>query len=60
MEEQNENYYKKSFAFISNPNYAMPVKDPIFVNAAKFAEKIIRKDKGLIAEAIGTAGQRCF
>ena len=48
---------KKSFAFISNPNYAMPVTDPIFVNAAKFAEKVIRKDKGLIAEAMGYAGK---
>ena len=48
---------KKSFAFVSNPNYAMPVTDPIFVKAAQFAAQVIRKDKGLIAEAIGTAGK---
>ena len=48
---------KKSFAFLSNPNYAMPVTDPIFVNAAKFAAQVIRKDKGLISEAMGYAGK---
>ena len=48
---------KKSFAFLSNPNYAMPATDPIFVNAAKFAAQVIRKDKGLISEAMGYAGK---
>ena len=48
---------KKSFAFLSNPNYAMPVTDPIFKNAAKFAAQVIRKDKGLISEAMGYAGK---
>jgi len=48
---------KKSFAFLSNPNYAMPVTNPIFINAAKFAEKVIRKDRNLIDEAIQAAGK---
>jgi len=48
---------KKSFAFLNNPGRGMPVTDPIFVNAAKFAEGVIKADKGLIAEAIGAAGK---
>ena len=35
----------------------MPASDPIFINAAKFAEKVIRKDRNLIDEAIAAAGK---
>ena len=35
----------------------MPVTDPIFINAAKFAAQVIRKDRGLISEAMGYAGK---
>jgi len=48
---------KRSFAFISNPNYAMPVTDPIFVKAAKFAASVIKKDKNLVDEAVKAAGK---
>ena len=52
-----KSYIKKSFSFLNNPGYAMPASDPIFVNAAKFAEKVIKKDKNLIDEAIAAAGK---
>ena len=52
-----KSYIKKSFSFLNNPGYAMPASDPIFINAAKFAEKVIRKDRNLIDEAIAAAGK---
>jgi hypothetical protein len=52
-----KSYIKKSFAFLNNPGYAMPTSNPIFVNAAKFAEKVIRKDRNLIDEAVAAAGK---
>ena len=52
-----KSYIKKSFAFLNNPGYAMPASNPIFVNAAKFAEKVIRKDRNLIDEAVAAAGK---
>jgi len=50
-------YVKKSFAFLNNPGRAMPNDNPIFKNAAKFAENLIRSDKNLIEEAVMAAGK---
>jgi len=52
-----KSYIKKSFAFLNNPGYAMPITNPIFKNAAKFVEKVIKKDRNLIDEAIAAAGK---
>ncbi len=35
----------------------MPPSDPIFKNAVKFAEKVIKKDRNLIDEAVLAAGK---
>ena len=50
-------YIKKSFAFLNNPGRAIPSDDPLFKNAAKFAENLIRRDKNLTEEAIMAAGK---
>ena len=47
-----KSYIKKSFAFLNNPGRAMPNSDIRFINAAKFAENLIKKDRNLIEEAI--------
>nr|MBC8294991.1 hypothetical protein [Pelagibacterales bacterium] len=52
-----KSYVKKSFAFLNNPGRAMPNDNPIFKNAAKFAENLIRSDKNLIEEAVLAAGK---
>jgi hypothetical protein len=57
LQSGTRSYIKKSFAFLNNPNYAMPPSDPIFKNAVKFAEKVIKKDKNLIDEAVLAAGK---
>jgi len=45
-------YIKKSFSFLNNPGRAIPSSEPLFKNAAKFAENLIRRDDNLIDEAI--------
>jgi len=52
-----KNYIKKSFAFLNNPGRAMPNDDIRFINAARFAENLIRSDKNLIEEAVLAAGR---
>jgi hypothetical protein len=52
-----KSYIKKSFAFLNNPGRAIPSSDPLFINAAKFAEKLIRRDTNLTEEAIMAAGK---
>ncbi len=52
-----KSYIKKSFAFLNNPGRAMPSDDPIFINAARFAENLIKNDKNLIEEAVIAAGK---
>ena len=52
-----KSYIKKSFAFLNNPGRAMPNSDPRFINAARFAEDLIKKDKNLMDEAILAAGK---
>jgi hypothetical protein len=52
-----KSYVKKSFAFLNNPGRSMPSSDPLFINAAKFAEKLIRRDKNLMDEAIMASGK---
>jgi hypothetical protein len=48
-------YIKKSFAFLNNPGRAMPSSDIRFINAAKFAEKLIKSDRNLREEAFAAA-----
>ena len=57
LQSGTRSYIKKSFAFLNNPNYAMPPSDPIYKNAVKFAEKVIKKDRDLIDEAVLYAGK---
>ncbi len=57
LQSGTRSYIKKSFSFLNNPNYAMPPSDPIFKNAVKFAEKVIKKDRNLIDEAVLAAGK---
>ena len=52
-----KSYIKKSFSFLNNPGRAIPSSDPLFKNAAKFAENLIRRDKNLTEEAIMAAGK---
>ena len=52
-----KSYVKKSFAFLNNPNRAMPNSDIRFINGVKFAEKVIRKDPSLIDESVMAAGK---
>jgi hypothetical protein len=52
-----KSYIKKSFGFLNNPGYAMPETNKIFVNASKFAEKLIKKDRNLQDEAVAFAGK---
>jgi len=52
-----KSYVKKSFAFLNNPGRAMPNSDIRFINAARFAEDLIKKDKNLMDEAILAAGK---
>jgi len=52
-----KSYVKKSFAFLNNPNRAMPNSDIRFINAAKFAENVIKKDPSLVDEAVLAAGK---
>ena len=40
-----KDYIKKSFAFLNNPARSMPSSDIRFINAAKFAEKILKRDR---------------
>ena len=47
-----KSYVKKSFAFLNNPGRAMPVDDIRFINATRFVEKLIKRDKNLIEEAV--------
>jgi len=47
-----KSYIKKSFAFLNNPGRAMPNSDIRFINSARFAENLIKKDRNLIEEAI--------
>jgi hypothetical protein len=50
-----KSYVKKSFAFLNNPARSMPSSDIRFINAAKFAEKILKRDKNLREEAMAAA-----
>ena len=52
-----KSYIKKSFAFLNNPGRSMPSSDIRFINAVKFTEKLIRRDKNLMEEAILAAGK---
>ena len=52
-----KSYIKKSFSFLNNPGRAIPSSDPLFKNAANFAEKLIRRDTNLTEEAIMAAGK---
>ena len=52
-----KSYVKKSFAFLNNPARAIPITDPLFKNAAKFVENLIRRDDNLIREAIEHVGK---
>ena len=50
-----KSYVKKSFAFLNNPGRAMPSSDIRFINASKFAEKLLKRDKNLREEAVSAA-----
>ncbi len=52
-----KSYVKKSFAFLNNPGRAMPNSDIRFINAAKFIENLIKRDKNLVDEAIMNGGK---
>jgi len=52
-----KSYVKKSFAFLNNPGRAMPVDDIRFINASRFVENLIKKDKNLMEEAVLAAGK---
>ena len=53
-----KDYIKKSFAFLNNPARSMPSSDIRFINAAKFAEKILKRDKNLRDEAMAAAVEK--
>ena len=43
---------KNLLHFLNNPGRAIPNSDIRFINASKFAEHLIKKDRNLIEEAL--------